>query len=55
MTEISPRHPSKQYFPRDVTDEGISIEVKLLQDLKHSFPIEVTLEGIVIEVKLLQQ
>ena len=41
----------KQYFPNEVTDEGIVMEVKLLQPRKHSLPNEVTDEGIVMEVK----
>ena len=47
-------HPSKQLYPKEVTDEEIVMEVKLLQPEKHDPPIEVTDEGIVIEVKPLQ-
>ena len=44
----------KQYFPNEVTDEGIVMEVKLLQPRKHPTLNEVTDEGIVMEVKLIQ-
>ena len=46
-------HSTKQYPPSEVTDEGIVMEVKPLQPLKHP-PNEVTDEGIVMEVKLRQ-
>ena len=47
-------HSTKQYPPSEVTDEGIVMEVKPLQPLKHP-PNEVTDEGIVMEVKLRQE
>ena len=46
--------PSKQSEPKEVTGEGMVIEVKPLQPLKHQTPNEVTEEGMVMEVKLLQ-
>ena len=44
----------KQFSPNEVTDEGIMIDVKLLQPEKQYSPNEVTDEGILIDVKLLQ-
>ena len=44
----------KQFSPNEVTDEGIMIDVKLLQPEKQYSPNEVTDEGIMIDVKLLQ-
>ena len=44
----------KQELPNEVTDEGIVMEVKLLQPRKQISPNEVTDEGIVMEVKPLQ-
>ena len=44
----------KQFSPNEVTDEGILIDVKLLQPEKQYSPNEVTDEGILIDVKLLQ-
>ena len=44
----------KQYFPNEVTDEGIVMEVKPSQQLKQNSPYEVTDEAIVMEVKALQ-
>ena len=41
----------KQFSPNEVTDEGIMIDVKLLQPEKQYSPNEVTDEGIVMEVK----
>ena len=43
----------KQFSPNEVTDEGIMIDVKLLQPEKQYSPNEVTDEGILIDVKLL--
>ena len=43
----------KQFSPNEVTDEGILIDVKLLQPEKQYSPNEVTDEGILIDVKLL--
>ena len=43
----------KQFSPTEVTDEGIMIDVKLLQKKQWS-PNEVTDEGISMEVKPLQ-
>ena len=45
----------KQFSPNEVTDEGIMIDVKLLQPEKQYSPNEVTDEGILIDVKLLQE
>lgn len=45
----------KHLCPKDVTDEGIVIEVKPLQAAKQHSPHEVTDEGIVMEVKPLPQ
>ena len=44
----------KQFSPNEVTDEGIMIDVKLLQPEKQYSPNEVTDEEILIDVKLLQ-
>ena len=43
----------KQFSPNEVTDEGIMIDVKLLQPEKQYSPNEVTDEEILIDVKLL--
>ena len=45
----------KQFSPNEVTDEGIMIDVKLLQPEKQYSPNEVTDEEILIDVKLLQE
>ena len=47
-------HPSKQLYPKEVTDEEIVIEVKTRQFSKQDCPNEVTDEGIVMEVNPLQ-
>ena len=44
----------KQFSPNEVTDEGILIDVKLLQSSKHILPNELTNEGISMDVKPLQ-
>ena len=41
----------KQFSPNEVTDEGIMIDVKLLQPEKHHPPNLVIDEGINMEVK----
>ena len=41
----------KQFSPNEVTDEGIMIDVKLLQPEKHHPPNVVIDEGIIMEVK----
>lgn len=46
--------PEKQYSSNEVTDEGIVMEIKPLQPLKHPFLNVVTDEEIMMEVKPLQ-
>lgn len=46
--------PSKQSEPKEVTGEGMVIEVKPRQYSKQEVPNEVREEGMVIEVKPLQ-
>ena len=48
---LSRLQPSKQDCPKEVTDEGIVIDVKPSQPQKQDCPKEVTDEGIVIDVK----
>lgn len=49
--DLKPLQPEKQKSPNDITDDGISMVVKLLQHEKHFFPNLLTDEGIVTEVK----
>ena len=42
VIEVKPSHSSKQYFPNEVTDEGMVIEVKSLHLRKQSSPNAVT-------------
>lgn len=51
---LSRLQPSKQDCPKEVTDEGIVIDVKPRQAPKQYLPNEVADEGIVMEVKPLQ-
>ena len=40
----------KQLSPREVTDEGITIDVSIEHHEKHCFPKDVTDDGMVIDV-----
>ena len=46
--------PERQKVPKDVTEEGMVMEVKLVHFKKQEPSIDLMLEGIVMEVKLLQ-
>ena len=44
----------KAEFPIEVTEDGMVMEVRLVQPLKAEFPMEVTDEGMVTEVRPVQ-